>query len=184
MQQRFRSIHEVSTSHRAHRTRWIIYSCALLSFFCSCSRPKVEKAPADTYLQISESIDRGQYDSALKSAREAWQQSPDSAWGWRFRMQYALTLLYTDQVKAAAAVLQTPPPNGFISIQPRFRYIRAYLHFRQLDPAAKSLVEASVQDAHEAHDAQTEAEATLLLLRFDGISRADVEQTAARDLQV
>ena len=53
-----------------------------------------------------------------------------------------------------------------------------------MDPAAQSLVQAAVNEASAAHDTQTEAEASLLLLGFDGTSPADAQRLASRALQL
>jgi CHAT domain-containing protein len=184
MEWQFKLIPEASTTRRAHNGRWTIGAITLFSIFCACRHPKPEKSPQETYRDIAQYIESGEYDSALKASKEAAERFPESRWGWRFRLQYALTLLLTDQVKVAAGVLEPDLPPAFSALRPRYQYVKAYLRYRQHDPIAESLVKSAVAQAQAFGDPETEVEGSLMLLRFHDDTVPEVAAIAGHALAV
>jgi CHAT domain-containing protein len=161
----------------AGKTLYLAIACILLACWSGCGHRKVEQSRDDAYRDVSRNIELAEYDQALKASKEAWEGTPDSQWGWRFRLQYALLLMYTGQTKTAADLLKTDLPLSFAALHPRYEYVKAYLHYCQFDDSgAESLLKTAIAEAQMQGDPETEVEGSTMLLRFPDNTVADIDR--------
>ncbi len=147
---------------------------------CVRNPPSAKADFQQDFTRVSRQIDRGEYAQACESARQLWLRSPDSEWGWRFKLQYINTLLYVRRVKDAEAALRETLPSRFENLRPRYEYLKAYLEYSRGDRAALEHVRAAVAAAEARSDFTTQADGLLLLA--GEANEADSEQMAEQAL--
>jgi CHAT domain-containing protein len=138
--------------------------CALLCILSGCVRYENR---AQTYQQIDNQIEAGDYEKARENAKRSWSESPASEWGWKFKAQYVLMSIFLNDKGTAANLLKDPVPSEFNALKPRYQYLRAYLSLRQNDPSASPQLASVVELSRQVNDPVTESEALNLLARLN-----------------
>jgi len=140
--------------------------CAVLTVFFPGCKPR--ESEAQIFQRIDQEIQAAEYDTAGELARASWMRQPGTEWGWRFKSQYILVLLFKNDKDRAAKLLQDQVPAAFQNQKPRYQYLKAYLCMRQRDvPGVIRLSESAFQMAKTQGDFALENEALVLKSNVD-----------------
>lgn len=130
---------------------------------------------------MRQAVEQGNFTLARSESEKlyrAWIRRPTDLWHWKFKLLNAEMLLLNGDTSAAQALLASPPPLKYSSLQPRYEMLRAYVAFRlNQDATAHALLRQAIRSAHEQRDFETEADSRVLVTAY-----ATTESTADAQL--